>query len=182
MYDSTLHSPGFCTEKRSIIDMDCIHFIYQFHRFCGVNARSVIFILCTLTHTRHTRRFDCPMSSLIPMTMDNNKWYCGSPKMQVSQSNPQKNWKFKNHMLCNKHNICAEYLGMVTKAPDSSSGTSGVRPVCLSSDSWQTRVGLVYHTQVFCTDLNLYICNLWNWQLLWVSKRIVKPKINACTS
>ena len=67
-----IHSLGPCTEKKLPIDAEPTHFITQFHQFCGINARARVFSSCC-TSAKHAGIFDCLMSSLILITMDNGR-------------------------------------------------------------------------------------------------------------
>ena len=66
IYDKALHSHGSCT-KKLLTDMDCIHFICQFHKLWSINARGC-FHPAALAHAKHAGRLNCLISSLILMT------------------------------------------------------------------------------------------------------------------
>ena len=90
-YEKTLHSFGSCTEKRP---MDCMHFIAQFCKFCGINSRGC-FILLHLSHAWHAWRIDFLIFSLILMIVDNPKgalWQSWNAQLTSKQ---QRKWKLE---------------------------------------------------------------------------------------
>ena len=89
-----------------------------------------VFSFCyTLVYAKHAGRFDCLMSSLIVMPMDNasGRGHCGSPEMQGSQPNPQRNYTLEMDAI-KQIKICAEYQNMVSKASAGLSGTPDWSP------------------------------------------------------
>ena len=123
------------------IDTDFIHFICQFHQSFGINAR-VFSGWASCISARHAGSFDCLMTSLILITMDNGRWHCAwwqSCKVPYQTHRGIKKWKM---YAIKQIKICAEYRDMLPRPRLDLSGTPGLRPIGLSPGSWQTSLGL----------------------------------------
>ena len=106
---------------------------------------------CTLAHARHAGRFDCQMSSLIPMMAEDIvailKGHVPNPNHRDSE--------YLKMCAIKQIKICAKYRDMEPKASVCLSGTHGLRCIGLIPGSWQTHLDLGCNVPVFCTDLNL---------------------------
>ena len=121
------------------IDTYFIQFICQFHQFCGIIARECT---CRCTSASYPGRFDCLMSSLILIAIDNARglctwWqFCNVPNQTHRGIENCKMYAIK------QIGICAEYQDILPRRRLDLSGTPGLRPIGLSQGSWQTSLGL----------------------------------------
>ena len=114
------------------IDTDFIHFICLFREFCGINA-TVFSSSCT--SARYAGGFDCLMSSLIMITMEDGRGHCvwrHSCKVPNQTRRGVENWKM---YAIKKIKICAEHQDMLPRPRLDLSGTPGIRPIGLSWSS-----------------------------------------------
>ena len=92
--------------------------------------------------TRHAGSFDCLMTSLIMITMDNDRGHCAywqSCKVPNQTHRGIKKWKI---YAIKQIKICAEYRDMLPRPRLDLSCTPRLRPIGLSPGSWQTSLGL----------------------------------------
>ena len=68
----SLHSLGSCAENFPLIQISSIYL--SFSPGCDLNAR--VFWWTSCTSARHAGSFDCLMTSLILITMDNGRGHC----------------------------------------------------------------------------------------------------------
>ena len=95
------------------------------------------------TSARHAGSFDCLMTSLILITMDNGRGHCAYWQPAKFQPKPTEEWKKNRKMYAIKQiKICAEYRDMLPRPRLDLSGTPGLRTIGLSPGSWQTSLGL----------------------------------------
>ena len=82
------------------------------------------------------------MTSLILITMDSGRGHCAWwQSCKVPKPIPQRN-KNREMYAIKQINICAEYCDMLPRPGLDLSGTLGLRPIGLSTGSWQTSLGL----------------------------------------
>ena len=149
----TLHSLGSCTENFPLIQISPILSVI-FSSLWHECQR--VFWWASYTSARHAGSFDCLMTSLILITMDN----VILAVLQSSQPNPQRNKnKYRRVYVIKQIKICAEYRDMLPRSWLDLSGTPGLRPIGLSPGSWQTSLGLGsmsrYSTQILICILKM---------------------------
>ena len=155
---------------------------YRFHPFylsfssgSDLNARLFWWVSCT--SARHSGSFDCLMTSLILITMDNGRGHCAYWQSCKVPNQTHRGMKKKRKMYAIKQiKICAEYRDMLPRPRLDLSGTPGLRPIGLSPGSWQTSLGLgsmsrysaqilicITMTALFCTYDNIivYLYAIW---------------------
>ena len=135
----TLHSLDYCAENFPLIQISSILSV-NFTSLCHKCQR--VFWWASCTSARNAGSFDCLMTSLILITMDNGRGHCILTVMQSSQPNPQRNKKMWKMYAIKQIKICAEYRDMLPRPRLDLSGTPGLRPIGLSPGSWQTSLGL----------------------------------------
>ena len=135
----TLHSLSSCTENFPLIQNSStlsINFTSLWHK-C-----QRMFWWASCTSARHAGSFDCLMTSLILITMDNGRGHCAywqSCKVPNQTHRGIKKWKM---YAIKQIKICAEYRDMLPRPWLDLSGTPRFRPIGLSPGSWQTSLGL----------------------------------------
>ena len=135
----TLHSLASCTENFPLIQISSIlsvNFTSVWHR-C-----QIMFWWTSCTSAMHAGSFDCLMTSLILITMDNGRGHCAywqSCKIPNQTHRGIKKWKM---YAIKQIKIWAEYRDMLPRPRLDLSGTPGLRPIGLSPGSWQTSLGL----------------------------------------
>ena len=124
---------------------------YRFHPFylsfspgCDLNASvKWVFWLVSCTSARHAGSFDCLMTSLILITMDNGRGHCAYWQSCKVPNQTHRGMKKNRKMYAIiQIKICAEYRDMLPRPRLDLSGTPGLRPIGLSPGSWQTILGL----------------------------------------
>ena len=103
------------------------------HKCQGVFSRA------SCTSARHAGSFDCLMTNLILITMDNVRGHCA---WWQSCKVPNQTHKWLKMYAIKQIKICAEYWDMLPRPRLDLSGTPGLRPIGLSPGSWQTSLGL----------------------------------------
>ena len=144
-----LHSLDSCTENFPLIQISSIlsvNFTSLWHK-C-----QKVFRWASCTSARHAGSFDCLMTSLILITMDNGRGHCAY--WQSCKVPNQTHRGIKKENVCYKRiKICPEYQDMLPRPRPDLSGTPGLRPIGLSPGSWQTSLGLGsmsrYSAQIF---------------------------------
>ena len=92
---------------------------------------------------RHAGTFDCLMTSLILITMDNGRGHCAHwQSCKVPNQTHRGMKKIRKMYAIKQIKICAEYRDMLLRPRLDLSGTPGLRPIGLSPGSWQTSLGL----------------------------------------
>ena len=135
-----LHSLGSCAENFPLIQISSILSVI-FSRLWLKCQR--LFWLASCTSARHAGSFDCLMTSLILITMDNGRGHCAywqSCKFPKQTLRGMK--KIRKMYAIKQIKICAEYRDMLPRPRLDLSGTPGLRPIGLSLGSWQTSLGL----------------------------------------
>ena len=114
---------------------------YRFHPFylsfspgCDSNAR--VFWWPSCTSARHAGSFDCLMTSLILITMDNGRGHCA-----YWQSCKVPNQTHRGMIKIRKM-YAVKQIKMLPRPRLDLSGTPGLRPIGLSPGTWQTSLGL----------------------------------------
>ena len=116
-------------------------FHLSFSSGCDLNAR--VFWWVSWTSARHAGSFDCLMTSLILITMDNGRGRCAYWQSCKVPNQTHRGMKKNRKMYAIKQiKICAEYRDMLPRPRLDLSGTPGLRPIGLSPGSWQTSLGL----------------------------------------
>ena len=106
------------------------------------------------TSARHAGSFDCLMTILILITMDNGRGHCAW--WQSSKVPNQTHIGIKRKIYAIRQiKICAEYWDMLPGPRLDLSGTPGLRPISLSPGSWQTSLGLCSMSQY---SVHILIC------------------------
>ena len=101
-----------------------------------------VFPWVSCTSARHAGSFDCLMTSLTLVTMDNGRGHWACWQFCKVPNQIHKGMK-KGKMYATKQiKICAEYRGMLPRPRLDLSGTPGLRSIGLSPGSWQTSLGL----------------------------------------
>ena len=121
---------------------------YRFHPFylsfspdCDLNA--IVFWWASCTSARHAGSLDCLMTSLILITMDNDRGHCAYWQSCKVPNQTHRGMKKNRKMYAIKQiKICAEYRDMLPRPRLDLPGTPGLRPIGLSPGSWQTSLGL----------------------------------------
>ena len=137
----TLHSLDSCIENFPLIQISSIlsvNFTSLWHKCQRV------FWCASCTSARHAGSFDCLMTSLILITMDNGRGHCAAYWQSCKVPNQThrgiiKKW---NMYAIKQIKICAEYQDMLPRPRLDLSGTPGLRPIGFSPGSWQTSLGL----------------------------------------
>ena len=110
----------------------------------------------------HAGSFDCLMTSLILITMDNGRGHCAYWQPCKVPNQSHRGMKRIRKMYAIKQiKICAEYRDMLPRPRLDLSGTPGLRPIGLSPGSWQTSLGLAsmsrYSAQILICIIYIYI-------------------------
>ena len=108
----TLDSFGFCTENYPLIQISSILSV-NFPRLWHKCQR--VFWWTSCTSARHAGSFDCLMTSLILITMDNSREHCAcwqSRKVPIQTHRGIKKWKM---YAIKQIKVCAEYRDMLTR-------------------------------------------------------------------
>ena len=102
-----------------------------------------VFWWASCTSARHAGSFDCLMTSLILITMDNGRGHCTYwQSCKVPNQTHRGMKKFRKMYAIKQIKICAEYRDMLTRPRLDLSGTPELWPIGLSPGSWQTSLGL----------------------------------------
>ena len=102
-----------------------------------------MFWWASCTSARHAGNFDCLMTSLILITMDNGRGHCAYwQSCKVPNQTHRGMKKFRKMYAIKQIKICAEYRDMLPRPRLDLSGTPGLRPIGLSPGSWQISLGL----------------------------------------
>ena len=129
----SLHSLASCVENFLLIQISFILSVI-FTRLWLICQR--LFWWASCTSARHAGSFDCLMTSLILITMDNSRGHCAYWQSCKVPNQTHRGMKKNRKMYAIKQiKICAEYRLDL-------SGTPGLRPIGLSPGSWQTSLGL----------------------------------------
>ena len=135
-----LHSLGFCAENFPLIQISSILSVI-FTRLWLKCQR--LFWWANCTSARHAGSFDCLMTSLILITMDNGRGhYAYWQTCKVPNQTNRGMKKFRKMYAIKQIKICAEYRDMLPRPRLDLSGTPGLRPIGLSPCFWQTSLGL----------------------------------------
>ena len=136
----TLNSLDSCTENFPLIQISSI---------LSVNFNSLwhkcqrVFWWASCTSARHAGSFDCLMTSLILIAMDNDRGHCAYWQSCQVPNQPTEEWNTNWKLYAIKQiKICAEYPDMLPRPRLDLSGTPGLRPIGLRPGSWQTSLGL----------------------------------------
>ena len=133
----SLHSLGSCAENFHLIQISSILSVI-FTRLW------LMFWWASCTPARYAGSFDCLMTSLILITMDNGRGHCAYWQSCTVPTQTHRRMKKIRKMYAIKQiKICAEYRDMLPRPRLDLSGTPGLRPIGLSLDSWQISLGLV---------------------------------------
>ena len=135
----TFHSLASCTENFPLIQISSIlsvNFTSLRHRCQGV------FWWASCTSARHAGSFDCLMTCLIMITMDNGRGHCAYwQSCKVPNQTHREIKKMKMYSM-KQIKICAKYRDMLPRPRLDLPGTPGLWPIGLSPGSWQTSPGL----------------------------------------
>ena len=132
-----LHSLGSCTDKFPLIE---ILSILSISPFLG-HERKRVFYWASCSSARHAGSFDCLLTSLIVITMDNGRWRCAWRQSCKVPNQTHRGIKKKMYAI-KLTKICAECRDMLPRPRLDMSGTPGLRPISLSPGSSQTSFGL----------------------------------------
>ena len=140
----TLHSLGCCTENFPLIQISS-RFFYLSISPALWHKYQRVFSCTSCTSARHAGSFDCLMTSLILITMDNGRGHCAWwQSCKVPNQNPLRNEKRKMYTI-KQIKICAESRDMLRFSPG----------------SWQTSLGLgsmsQYSAQILICILQQHI-------------------------
>ena len=136
----SLHSLGSCVENFPLIQISSILSVI-FTRLWLKCQR--VFWWASCTSARHAGSFDCLMTSLILITMDNGRGHCAYwQSCKVPNQTPRGMEKNKKMYAIKQIKICAEYRDMLPRPRLDLSGTPGLQAIGLSPGSWQTSLGL----------------------------------------
>ena len=136
----SLHSLGSCAENFLLIQISSILSVI-FTRLWLKCQRMFWWASCT--SARHAGSFDCLMTSLILITMDNGRGHCAYwQSCKVLNQTHRGMKKIRKMYAIKQIKICAEYRDMLPRPRLDLSGTPGLRPIGLSPGSWQTSLGL----------------------------------------
>ena len=109
----------------------------------GCDLNQTVFWWASCTSARHPGSFDCLMTSLILITMDNGRGHCAYWQSCKVPNQTHRGMKKNRKIYAIKQiKICAEYRDMLPRPRLDLSGTPGLRPIGLSPGSWQTSLGL----------------------------------------
>ena len=137
---TSLHSLGSCAENFLLIQISSILSVI-FTRLWLKCQR--VFWWPSCTSARHAGSFDCLMTSLILITMDNGRGHCAYWQSCKVPNQTHRGMKNIRKMYAIKQiKICAECRDMLPRPRLDLSGTPGLRPIGLSPGSWQTSLGL----------------------------------------
>ena len=135
----TLHLLGSCTENFPLIQISSIlsvNFTSLWHKCQRV------FWWASCTSARHAGSFDCLITSLILITIDNGRGHCAYwQSCKVPNQNHRGIKKLEIYAI-KQIKISAEYQDMLHMPRLDLSGTPWLRPIGLSPGSWQTSLGL----------------------------------------
>ena len=150
---NTVHSLGSCTGNFPMIHISSnlsVNFTSLWHKCQRV------FWWASCTSARHAGSFDCLMTSLILITMDNGRGHCTYwQSCKILNQTPRrldKNWKM---YAIKQIRICAEYRDMLHRPRLYLSGALGPRPIGLNPGSWQASLGL---GSMFRYSAQIFIC------------------------
>ena len=139
-YSKITHRYGSCAENLLLIQISSILSVI-FTRLWLKCQRMFWWASCT--SARHAGSFDCLMTSLILITMDNGRGHCAYWQSCKVPNQTHRGMKKNRKMYAIKQiKICAEYRDMLPRPRLDLSGTPGLRPIGLSPGSWQTSLGL----------------------------------------
>ena len=114
--------------------------------------------------------FDCLMTSLILITMDNGRGHCAYlQSCKVPNQTHRGVKKIRKMYAIKQIKICAEYRGMLPRPRLDLSGTPGLRPIGLSPGSWQTIFGL---GSISRYSAQILICIIKIWSSRTVSRSV----------
>ena len=131
-----LHSLGSCAENFPLIQISSMLSVI-FTRLWLKCQR--LFWWASCTSARHAGSFDCLMTSLILITMDNGRGHCAYwQSCKVPNQTHRGMKKIRKMYAIKQIKICAEYRDMLPRPRLDLSGTPGLRPIGLSPGSWQT--------------------------------------------
>ena len=161
----SLHSLGSCVENFLLIHISSILSVIFIRLWL---KRQRVFWWPSCTSARHAGSFDCLMTSLILIKMDNGRGhsaYWQSCRVPNQTHRGMKTiWKI---YAIKQIKICAEYRDMLPRPRLDLSGTPGLRPIGLSPGSWQTGLGrmtrysaqiLICITQFRSCPMNIFCC------------------------
>ena len=130
------HSLGSCAENFPLIQISSILSVI-FTRLW------LMFWWASCISARHAGSFDCLMTSLILITMDNGRGHCAYwQSYKVPNQTHRGMKKLRKTYAIKQIKICAEYRDMLPRPRLDLSGTPGLRPIGLSPGSWQISLGL----------------------------------------
>ena len=128
-----------------------------------------MFWWASCTSAMHAGSFDCLMTSLILITMDNGRGHCAYwQSCRVPNQTHRGMKKIRKMYAIKQIKICAEYRDMLPRPRLDLSGTPGLRPIGLSPGSWQTSLGLGsmsrYSAQILICipQLSLQCCTIYH--------------------
>ena len=132
----SLHSLGSCVENFPLIQISSILSVIFIRLW-------LMFWWASCISARHAGSFDCLMTSLILITMDNGRGHCAYwQSCKVPNQTHRGMKKFRKTYAIKQIKICAEYRDMLPRPRLDLSGTPGLRPIGLSPVSWQISLGL----------------------------------------
>ena len=102
----------------------------------------IMFSWASRTSARHAGSFDCLMTSLILITMDNDRGHCACYQSCKVPNQIHRGMKKRKMYAIKQIKICAEYRDMLPRPRLDLAGTPGLRLIGLSPGSWQTSLGL----------------------------------------
>ena len=130
------HSLGSCAENFPLIQISSILSVI-FTRLWLICQR--VFWWASCTSAKHAGSFDCLMTSLILITMDNGRGHCAYwQSCKVTNQTHRGMKKNRKTYAIKQIKICAEYRDMLPSPRLDLSGTPGLRPIGLSPGPWQT--------------------------------------------
>ena len=111
------------------------------------------------TSARHAGSFDCLMTSLILITMNNGRGHCAYWQYCKVPNQTHRGMKKARKMYAIKQiKICAEYRDMLPRPRLDLSGTPGLRPIGFSPGSWQTSLAQVLICITHEAPIPAFIC------------------------
>ena len=123
-----------------------------------------MFSLASCTSAMHAGSFDCLMTSLILITMDNDRGHCAYWQSCKVPNQIHRGIKKRKMYAIKPIKICAECRDMLPRPRLDLSGTPGLRPIGLSPGSWQTSLGLGsmsrYSAQILICITHFYMTSL----------------------
>ena len=136
----SLHSLGSCAENFPLIQISLI--LSVIFTMLWLKCQRM-FWCASCTSARHAGSFDCLMTSLILITMNNGRGHCAYwQSCKVPNQTHRGMKKIRKMYAIKQIKICAEYRDMLPRPRLDLSCTSGLRPIGLSPGSWQTSLGL----------------------------------------